>query len=145
MSRAAARTATWNKPVPVPDEVTTPYWEGARRHELVLQRCAACGTHIHPPRVACRVCQSFELVPTVVTPTGSIYTYTVTYTPFVPGYEDDVPFVLVLVDLDAEPGVRLETILRDCALDDVAIGMRVDIVFDDVSDDLTLPYAVPAG
>ena len=141
-TRATGGPRRWSKPVPVPDELSIPYWEGARRNQLVVQRCASCGTHIHPPRVACRVCQGIELVPTAVAPHGTVYSFTVTYVPFVPGFEDDVPYALVLVDLDVEPGTRLATILRDCPLEDIAVGMPVKIIFIEVTDGLTLPYAV---
>jgi uncharacterized OB-fold protein len=135
----------WSKPTPVPDDLTRPFWEGARRHELVLQRCTACGTYIHPPRVACRVCQNLEFAPEVVEPRGVVYSYTVSHVPFVPGFEREPPFTLVLVDLDAQPGTRLPTALRDCPPEEVTVGMPVDLVFLDVTDTLTLPYAVPAG
>jgi uncharacterized protein len=133
----------WGKPLPVADELTAPYWEGARRHELVLLRCSACGTFIHPPRAACRNCQRRQLVPTAVPPHGVIYSYTITYMAFAPGFADEVPYVLVLVGLDVQPSARVLTILRDCSVEDVVIGMPVEFVFDDVTDDITLPVAVP--
>src|ERR1700733_4856165 len=92
----ASPQSVWRKPLPVPDELTRPYWDGARRHDLVLQRCTSCATLIHPPRVACRACQSLELEPVVVSARGTIYSYTVTHVPFVPGFEDDPPTILVL-------------------------------------------------
>ena len=133
----------WNKPLPVRDELSQQYWDGALRHEVVIQRCDRCGTYIHPPRVACRACQGRALSPTVVPATGSVYSFTITHTPFVPGYEDEVPFVIVLVDLDVQPGVRIETILRECPHDEVVIGMPVRLVFEDVAEGFSLPFAIP--
>jgi uncharacterized protein len=135
--------AAWDKPLPVPDALSAHYWEGARRHELVILKCTTCGTYIHPPRAACRACQRRDLVPTVVPARGEVYSFTITHVPFVPGYEDDTPFVLVLVALDVQPGVRIPTILRDCPIDSARIGMRVTLVFDDVTPDVSLPFAIP--
>jgi uncharacterized OB-fold protein len=132
-------------PVPVPDDLTLPYWEGARRHELVIQRCTSCGTYIHPPRVACRVCQSLDLDRVALSPRGTIYSYTVCHVAFVPGFEDDLPTILVLVSLDVEPRVRIATALLNCKPENVRVGMPVELVYRDVTDATTLPYAIPAS
>jgi uncharacterized OB-fold protein len=79
-----------------------------------------------------------------VTPSGVVYSFTVTHTPFVPGFEDDLPIILVLVDLDVQRGLRIPTVLRNCDRADAHVGMRVDIVFDDVANEVSLPIAVPA-
>jgi uncharacterized OB-fold protein len=137
-------TIAWVKPVPLPDALSQSYWDGAAHHELVIQRCARCGTLIHPPRAACRNCQGTDLEPSTVEPSGTVYSFTITYEAFVPGYEHDLPFILVLVALDIQPSVRIETILKDCAIDDVRIGLPVTLVFEEVAPGVTLPFAVPA-
>jgi uncharacterized protein len=137
-------TIPWLKAVPVPDALSESYWDGAAHHHLVIQRCTRCATLIHPPRAACRTCQGTVLEPCAVEPSGTVYSFTITYEAFVPGYEDDLPFVLVLVALDVQPSVRIETILKGCALDDVRIGIPVTLVFEEVAQGVTLPFAVPA-
>jgi uncharacterized OB-fold protein len=131
------------RPLPVPDELTQGYWAGAARHQLTIQRCASCSTYIHPPRAACRRCQSLDLVPTVVSGKGAVYSYTVTYTPFVPYFEPRGPYALVLTELAEQPGLRILTTIQRCAQEEVRIGMAVRFEFEDVAEGVALPYVVP--
>jgi uncharacterized protein len=131
------------RPLPVPDELTQDYWSGAARHQLTIQRCAGCSTYIHPPRAACRCCQSLDLVPTVVSGKGSVYSYTVTHTPFVPFFEPRGPYALVLAELAEQTGLRILTTIERCAPEEVRIGMAVRFEFEDVAEGVALPYVVP--
>jgi hypothetical protein len=70
-----------------------------------------------------------------------VYTYTVTYQNQSAGFRDELPYVLAYVELDE--GVRLLTNIVGCAPDHVAVGMRVSVVFDDVTPDISLPKFTP--
>jgi hypothetical protein len=61
------------RPLPVIDKLNCQYWEGARRHQLVLLRCPACRTYVHPPRPTCLPCQGERLDPAEVSGNGRIY------------------------------------------------------------------------
>jgi len=93
-----------SKPMPVANELSRPYWEAARRGELVLQRCGQCATVRHYPRLLCDRCHSREVEWAPASGRGRIHSWTVCHHVFHPGFAADVPYVLVTVDL--EEGVR---------------------------------------
>jgi uncharacterized OB-fold protein len=112
------------RPVAVPDEVSAPFWEAAAAGRLVLARCGVCGELVHPP-----VC-GHELVWEAVEGGGAVRSWTVVRQPFLPGFDALVPFVLVDVELDAQPELRLIGRLLDGADAPLAIGDRVEVAFD---------------
>jgi uncharacterized OB-fold protein len=103
------------------------FWEGAARHELLLQRCADCGTICHPPLPMCPACQSLRREAFEVSGNGTVYSWIRSKHPTDPDAE---PRIVVLVELDE--GARLVSNLRDVALDEVRNGMRVEVFFDDL-------------
>ena len=116
------------------------FFEGAKEHKLLIQRCSNCGTLRHPPRPACASCRSFEWEPIEASGRGTVYSYTVNHYPQIPAF--DYPLVVVLVEL--EEGTRLVANVRGITPDTVAIGMPVRATFERFDDDLTLPVFVPA-
>ena len=110
---------------------TQAYWEGCGRHQLILQRCASCGTVQHRPRAVCATCLSSDLVHFEASGRGSVYTYTVTHQNGVPPFSQALPYVLAYVEL--EEGPRLLTNIVGCAPDAVEIGMSVSVDFADVA------------
>jgi len=136
-------SAKYAKPLPRADEESKGYWEACRRHELVVQCCRACGTLRHYPRALCPACLSDETEWQRCSGRGTVYTFTVTYQNQAPGFRDALPYVLAYVEL--EEGVRLLTNIVDCAPDDVRIGQPVEVVWDDVTPDVTLPKFKPAA
>jgi uncharacterized OB-fold protein/acyl dehydratase len=123
------------RPRPAMNEDTAFFWDGAKRGELLIQRCASCGTLRHPPRPACPSCRSLEWDTHAASGRGTLHSYTVHHHPPVPGFE--APYVVALVDL--EEGTRLISNLVDVDPSEVSIGMPVEVVFEKVDDDLTLP------
>jgi uncharacterized OB-fold protein len=111
------------------------FWEGVEVGELRIQRCSGCGTLRHPSRPMCGACQSTSWDVVVSSGRGTIYSYAVHHHPPLPGI--DLPLVAILVEL--EEGVRMVSSLTGEARDTVAIGLPVDVVFERVEDDLTLP------
>jgi uncharacterized OB-fold protein len=124
------------RPLPEIDPETSFFWDATRRGELHILRCRRCGTYIHLPRPACRTCGSTDLGPERVSGRGVVHSFTVTHFPL-PGYEP--PFAVVLVELEEQQGLRLVSNLVDVAPDDVRIGMEVEVVFEQVAEDVTLP------
>lgn len=132
---------TYNKPVPAIDPDSQPYWDGAKEGRLMIQRCKATGqTFLY----------SRQLVPSVVdsevewieaSGRGTIYSYTVARRPAGQPFADDVPYVIVSVEL--EEGARVMSNLVTADPDSVAIGQAVEVVFDAVSGDLTIPKFRP--
>jgi uncharacterized OB-fold protein len=133
-----------NRPVPVVEPWSAAYWQGAQRHELVLMRCEDCSYYEHPPRPTCSRCQSERLAPETVSGLGTIYSFSVMRRPGNPGFDELLPYAVVIVDLDEQPGLRAAGNLPGVPIDEIRIGMRVEVDFDDVSADITLPQWRPA-
>ena len=134
----------WTGPVPVADIDSAPFWDGLRRHELRILRCGECSTFVHPPQASCPRCLSLSLTPEAVSGRGSVYSFTVANREFAPGIKP--PYVVALVDLEEQDGLRLVTNLVNVAIGDVRIGMGVRVVFFDLDgEDVTLAYFEPAG
>jgi len=122
-------SADFEHPKPSASWETRAYWEGAGRHELVLQRCGDCGVVQHRPRGICASCLSSAIEHFVASGRGSVYTYTVTHQNGVPPFRDALPYVLAYVDL--EEGPRLMTNIVGCEPAEVRIGMDVVVDFQD--------------
>jgi uncharacterized OB-fold protein/acyl dehydratase len=115
------------------------FFEGAREHKLLIQRCTACGTLRHPPRPSCANCRSFEWDTVTASGRGTVYSFVVNHYPQVPAF--DYPLVVALVEL--EEGTRLVANVAGMTPDTVAIGMPVIASFEDFDDELTLPVFRP--
>lgn len=144
----ASSDSTVSRPIPVPDARSEGFWAAARSGVLALARCAACGAFALPPDVTCPTCTSpdpgFTFVP--VDGRGTVRSWTVLHDSFLPGFRDDVPFVLVDVELDAQPGLRLIGRLLDGtaslapeAAPRLALGARVEVDFERPAPDVALP------
>ena len=132
----------YTKPLPYPNEVSQPFWDAAKRHELRIQRCNACGTHIFYPREACSQCLSPDLIWIPVSGKGTLYSYTIAQAPTHPAFAEDIPYVIAIVKL--EEGPRITTNLVGCLPDEVTIGMPVMASFEEVTPEVTLVKFRPA-
>lgn len=126
------------KPLPRPESrgLTAPFWEAAKRHELVCQRCDQCSNWIFYPREQCPSCFSTQLDWAPVTGHGRVFAFTIVNQPAHPGFESEVPYAYAIVQLDE--GVRMPTNIVECSLEDIQVDMPVTVVFDDLSADWTL-------
>jgi uncharacterized OB-fold protein len=132
------------KPMPRPENraLTAPFWEAARRHELVCQRCTSCANWIFYPREQCPICFSRQLEWAPVSGRGRVYAMTVVHQPAHAAFEPDVPYVYAIIQLDE--GVRMPSNIVDCQPGDVKVDMPVVAVFEDVSPEWTLVKFRPA-
>ena len=119
------------KPVPVPDDLSRPFWDSSREHRLVLQRCASCGYYNHPPRLACDACLSQQFTFEPVSGRGTIFTFTVMHQRDVAGFESDAPFINLVVELEEQPRLLMVSNLPLAERDRVRIGAPVEVVFED--------------
>jgi uncharacterized protein len=122
-----------------PDAISKEYWDRCARHVLAFQRCASCGTFRHPPVPVCYVCRSTESEWAEVPGTGTVYSFTIVTHAVHPDLVDRLPFNVALVELPEAPGVRLVTNVVDAAPEDMAVGMRVRLHWDDLSTGASLP------
>ncbi len=133
----------YRKPLPRIDEESRGWWEALARHELYVQRCRDCGTLRLPPRALCTNCLSGGIEWLRASGQAVVYSYTVTHQNQAPGFREELPYVLAIVQLAEGP--RLMTNVVGCAPDQVRIGMPVEVVFDDVTPDVTLPKFRPVS
>jgi hypothetical protein len=130
---------------PFADEATQPFWDAALEGRLVAPKCTSCGTFVLPPAPRCFKCrgETFEYVD--LPGTGTIYSFTVVRHPLSPHLKEIVPYVSGVVDLDGTQGAGARLIANIIDVDPaiVAIGDRVEIWFDRVSDTLAVPRFRP--
>ena len=129
------------KPVPRPSVVSAPYWEACRRHELIVQRCAECEGYTFSPAAACKHCGARALEWVKSAGSGTIYSYSVVHRAPLPAFDDDVPYVVAVIRL-AEGFEMLSNVI-DCDPDELFCEMPVQVVFDDVTPECTLPKFHP--
>ena len=139
--------ATLKKPLPAITTEAKPFWEAAAQNKLVVQRCLNCHAYVWTPRPACYECGGEELEWKDVSGKGTVYSFTVIRQ--VVGraaskaFEPDVPYVVAWVDL--EEGPRMISNVIGCPVEDVKIGMKVSVVFEQQSPDIWLPKFKPAA
>jgi uncharacterized OB-fold protein len=126
-------------PLPAITDDSRPFWDACRRRMLVVQRCTDCGAFRHPPSPVCWQCRSFAHEWTPVAGHGTVFTHAVVHRAFLPGLEAAVPYVVVVVVLDDAQGVRLVSNLIDTDPAVVRVGLPVEVCFEDVSDEVTVP------
>ncbi len=119
------------------DSDSRPYWEGLAQGELRIQHCNACSEAVFYPRSICPHCHADSLSWIVASGKGTIYSYTVAHQGFGP-FATDVPFVIAIVEL--EEGARMMSRIVDAPRERVMVGAEVNVLFESVGEDLTLPY-----
>jgi uncharacterized protein len=128
------------RPLPAITHDNAFFFEGAKRGELLIQRCQSCGTLRHPPRPGCPKCRSLEWDTVASTGRGTVFSFVVVHYPQVAAF--DYPLPVVLIEL--EEGTRLVSNIEGVEPADIQIGMPVEAVFRTYGDDLTLPVFKPA-
>jgi uncharacterized OB-fold protein len=129
------------KPLPRPSEDSAPYWEAAHKGELRMQKCGGCGHLRFPPALLCARCLSERAEWVRLTGRGTIFSWIVVHQSQHPAFNIDAPYNVAIVEL--EEGPRLHTNLVDCSNDQIHIGMPVEVVFEKVNEEVTLPKFRP--
>lgn len=131
----------YKKPLPEIQPFTQAFWDGTRQGKLLVQHCNSCDSNIFYPRRECPECWSEDLCWIASSGRAKVFSFSVTYEGVEKIFGDDLPIILAWVDLPE--GIRMQTNLVDCDPDCVAIGQDVEVVFKDVTDEITLPYFTP--
>lgn len=127
----------YRKPLPHITPDNRPFWEAARRHELCLPRCLECGYVWYPLGPLCPQCLSERCEWQRLTGRGKISSWVVFHKAYFPAFADDIPYPVVQVEL--EEGPRLTSSLVGVPNDAIKVGMPVEVVFDDVTPEISLP------
>ena len=133
--------AEWNKPLPTIAGETKVFWDGCKKGELIIQQCNSCNEYQFYPRGICSNCWTTDIKWVHSTGRGKVWTYTITYQNRTPGFAEDVPYVLALVEL--EEGVKMFTNIIECDPKEVKIGMDVEVTFVRANNFITIPYFKP--
>jgi hypothetical protein len=126
------------RPVPTPDEASAPFFAGAARGELMLQRCRSCGAFMWPVKPRCVECFSGDVEWAPAGGRAELYSFAVVHQRY-PGFDE--PYVVATVE--TPEGVRFNTSIVGADPDELKIGMPLEVVFDPVSDDVVVPRFRP--
>ncbi|MDM0106580.1 OB-fold domain-containing protein [Variovorax sp. J22R24] len=127
---------TYTKPLPKIDSLTRPYWDHAKKHELSVQRCTACGDCHFPPGPVCPVCLSDDQEWQVVSGRGTLVSWGKFHKAYWSGFADELPYNVCLVRL--EEGPLIVSNFREDGGPPPKVGMEVRAVFDDVTEEVSL-------
>jgi uncharacterized OB-fold protein len=128
--------------VPHPVGLNAEFYAHCAAGELRFQRCGACGTWRHPPRYRCGACGSGDWSWERSTGRGRVFSWTVTHQALDPAYGDELPYAVVVVELDEGP--RLVGNLRGLAPADLELGRAVEVEFEPVADAIALTHFRPS-
>jgi len=131
------------KPLPQIDNWNRPFWDGAKRHELLFPRCADCGHAFLPPGPVCPKCQSSSLDWQQASGKATVESWVVFHQNYFKGFKDDVPYNVCMVRLDEGPMLMINVTGIDNA--SISRGMEVEVHFRDATDTITIPLFRPAG
>lgn len=141
MSATREESPRYARPRPVITPVTRPFWEAARRHELRLQKCADCGHVNWPIGPVCQSCWSKRLSWEPMSGKGRLHSWVRFHKAYLPGFEDNLPYPVALVELVEGP--RLISHIKGLDYSKFRSGLELTVDFDDVAADLTLPVFRP--
>lgn len=129
-------------PKPVPTWDHHEFWDACRRHELRLQRCLDCKAFRHQPRAYCPDCRSRGFEWALASGRALVHSYTISHPPVLPAFAAKAPFNVIVVQTDEGP--FMVSNLVDWPADrEIPIGLAVEVVFEDIDDDLTIPQFRP--
>ena len=126
----------WSKPLPGADDVSAPYWKAAAEGRLLVQQCPTCGHRQWYPRALCTACGA-DPEWLECSGLGTVHTFTVIRQMGMPPFRDELPYAVAMVEL--EEGPMIFGNLTDCVVDDITIGMPVEVWFTKAEDDIGIP------
>lgn len=118
--------------LPLLNAETRPFWTGGEVGELRMHRCDDCKRFFHPPAPVCRDCTSLNVTPTPVSGRGKVLTFTINHQAWTPEFTQ--PYVVAIIELEEQEGLRFLSNVVNCPPDAVEIGMAVTVLFENVED-----------
>ena len=133
-----AETKTgYNRPLPKQRGMAGEFYQFCKQHELRFQRCTDCSTWRHVPREMCAQCGSFNWEWAKSSGKGTVFSWTTAMQPMMPQFADLVPYSPVVIEMNE--GVRLVSWLVDVPPDELRLDLPVEVAFDEVTPEVTLP------
>ncbi|MQF82584.1 hypothetical protein FIM02_00230 [SAR202 cluster bacterium AD-802-E10_MRT_200m] len=131
-----------SRPMPIVTPFTQPYWDGALSGKLMIQRCNHCKSYYHPPVSSCAKCVGEEeaaLEFEVVSGRGTVYSHTLIRDTRIKGFEDIMPYTVVMVELEEQPRLIHYANMPQTEADEITVGASVEVIFIDIGDGIKLP------
>lgn len=129
--------------LPTIEAESAEFWAGMREGRLLLRRCGDCGALHYYPRPFCPECWSENVSWQPACGKATLYTHSTVFVNDLPPFNEQVPYVAAVVDL--EEGPRMMTQIIDCAVEDLEIGMPLEMTFREVTDEVSIAVFRPAG
>jgi uncharacterized OB-fold protein len=130
----------YRKQLPAITNIDRPFWDGAKKHQLMAYRCLNCGS-FYSQVTDCVACENPRMEWIEVSGRGQVFTFGIYHQLYHPAWKDDLPYNVSWIKLDEGP-LLLSNVVG-CRNEDIRIGMPVEVVFDDVTDEVTLPRFRP--
>ena len=134
------------KPEPAITPETKPFWDAAKNKEFMLVKCVDCGFYRNPVSITANICPGCGSRKhgawVKASGKGKVHTYTAVHRTFHPAFEKELPYILVIVELDEGP--RFLANMRDITPDEMKLDMPVEVVFEKLTDDIMLPQFKPS-
>jgi len=124
-------------PQPMADNDSVAFWKAAAEHRLVVQCCSDCSRKRLPAAPVCPSCRSDASDWQDVSGRGELYTYTIVHRAI--AADQQLPFVIAVIELDGAEGVRIISNLVETPLENLKIGMAVEVVWEDMGPELAIP------
>ncbi len=135
----------YRKPLPTPSPEARRYWQACKEHQLLLPFCTACQSFFFYPRNFCPRCFSWEIEWRPVSGRGRLYSYAIQHRVWHPAWAPEVPYVTALVELEEGPRIYTNLVGVEPDPKKIRCDMPVEVVFEDVSEEITLPKFRPAS
>ena len=129
-------------PIPKPTPETQPFWDAAKQHRLRVQRCRDCAQHYFYPRPLCPVCLSRNVDWVDCSGRGRLHTFVINYRP-PRNFPVQRPFIIGIVELDEGPRMMSNIVGVEADPQQLRCDMPVEVVFEDITDTITLPKFRP--
>ncbi len=133
-----------NRPLPQPiTPEAKPYWDGLKEQKLMLPKCESCGPFFYP-RIMCPKCHSRNITWIQASGKGKLYSFEIVYQKFNPAFKIDPPYVLAMIELEEGPRMMSNLINIDPDPKVITCDMPVEVVFERLTDEITIPLFQPA-
>lgn len=131
---------TLHPPLPVADDVSKPFWDGAKQGKLLVQRCAECQRYQFPPKASCETCSSTKQSFEEVSGRGTVFSFTETVSGARhPYFQSISPYLVGMVQLDEQEGLVFATNFPGAHYDDLNIGAPVEVEFQELAEGTVIP------